>query len=92
MVLKMEARPPSEKNKGRKENKMTYVVQREMNHVLSHYFRSPRGVYEYLSDYYSHDTAANAEGWCELASVGEVYEGSEFNGKFEESFTISVKE
>lgn len=71
---------------------MTYVVQREMNHGVSHYFRSPRGVYEFLSDYYSHDTASKAEGWCELASVGEEYEDSEFNGKFEEGFTISVKE
>lgn len=71
---------------------MTYVLQREVSSNLKHYFRSPRGVYEYLSDYYSHDTAAKAEGWCELASVGEEYEDSEFNGKFEEGFTISVKE
>lgn len=71
---------------------MTYVVTREMQSRFPYYCQVPRKVYDYLSDYYSHDTAAKAEGWCELASVGGKYEDSEFNGKFEEGFTISVKE
>lgn len=26
----------------------------------------------------NHDKAANAQGWCELASVGEIFEDDEF--------------
>ena len=44
----------------------------------SHYFYDSRSVYDYLIDYFDHDTAANAEGWTELASVGEWYEEDGF--------------
>lgn len=71
---------------------MTYVLQLEGNTVLKHYFRSPRGVYEFLYEHYDHDTSASAEGWCELASIGEEYEGSGlFNGALERCFTICVQ-
>ena len=90
MIDRKLARLPK-KNKGRKENKMTYAVRFETD-LVNHYFPTPRSVYYHLiQHFFNHDTAANAEGWCELASVGEEYEDSDFNGEFEESFNISVR-
>jgi hypothetical protein len=37
-----------------------------------------REVYDCLIDRFEHDIAANAEGWVELACVGEWYEEDEF--------------
>lgn len=44
----------------------------------SHYFYDSRSVYDFLIDYFNHDAAAEAEGWTELASVGEWYETDDF--------------
>lgn len=44
----------------------------------SHYFYDSRSVYDFLIDYFNHDTAAEAEGWTELAGVGEWYEADGF--------------
>ena len=44
----------------------------------SSYFHDSRSVYDLLIDYFDHDTAANAEGWTELACVGDWYEDDEF--------------
>ena len=44
----------------------------------SSYFYDSRSVYDLLIDYFDHDTAANAEGWTELACVGDLYEDDEF--------------
>ena len=44
----------------------------------SHYFYDSRSVYDFLIDYFDHDTSANAEGWVELACVGEWYEDDGF--------------
>ena len=39
---------------------------------------SPHDVYHLLmSRGYDHEEAASAEGWCELAAVGETYEHGE---------------
>lgn len=35
-------------------------------------------VYDYLVDRFGHNVAANAEGWVELACIGEWYEDDEF--------------
>lgn len=69
---------------------MKYALQFETSVSVKHYFRSPREVYDFLSEFYSHEICANAEGWCELASVGEEYEDSK--GKFDVGFTILVEE
>jgi hypothetical protein len=37
-----------------------------------------REIYDSLVDRFGHDVAASAEGWTELASVGEWYEEDEF--------------
>ena len=44
----------------------------------SSYFYDSRSVYDLLIDYFDHMTAANAEGWTELAYAGELYEENEF--------------
>ena len=44
----------------------------------SSYFYDSRSVYDLLIDYFDHQTAANAEGWTELACVGDMYEADEF--------------
>lgn len=44
----------------------------------SHYFYDSRSVYDLLIDHFDHDTAAKAEGWTELACVGEWYEEDGF--------------
>lgn len=44
----------------------------------SHYFYDSRSVYDFLIDYFNHDTAASAESWTELACVGEWYETDDF--------------
>ena len=44
----------------------------------SSYFADSRSVYDCLIDYFDHDTAAEAEGWTEMACVGEIYEEDEF--------------
>lgn len=41
-------------------------------------FKTPEDVYENIVDEVGHDEAANVQGWCELASIGEVYEGEHF--------------
>lgn len=54
---------------------------------------SPRGVYYHLTDIgFSHDIAANAEGWCELSSVGESYFDEEYNDTICSCFYIEVIE
>lgn len=40
----------------------------------SYYFRDSGSVYDFLSDIFSHEIAAEAESWTELASVGDFYE------------------
>ena len=37
-----------------------------------------RAVYDSLIDRFDHDTAAEAEGWTEMACVGEWYDEDEF--------------
>lgn len=44
----------------------------------SHCFYDSRSVYDFLIDHFDHDTAAEAEGWTELACVGEWYEEDDF--------------
>ena len=47
-------------------------------------YKKPEEVYDDLVDIIGHDEAANVEGWCELASIGEEYNG--------ENFTVYVYE
>lgn len=44
----------------------------------SHYFFDSGSVYDFLIDNFEHDIAAEAESWTELASVGDLYEGADF--------------
>ena len=44
----------------------------------SGYFADSRSVYDRLIDDFDHDTAAEAEGWTEMACIGEIYEEDEF--------------
>lgn len=44
----------------------------------SHYFYDSRSVYDFLIDHFDHDTSAEAEGWTELACVGDWYEEDDF--------------
>ena len=44
----------------------------------SYYYRNSRAVYDKLESYVGHYEAAEAEGWTEMACVGEVYEQDEF--------------
>lgn len=44
----------------------------------SSYFYDSRSVYDLLIDYFQYDIAADAEGWTEVACVGEIYEADEF--------------
>lgn len=44
----------------------------------SSYFYDSRSVYDLLIAYFPHDVAAAAEGWTELACVGELYEADDF--------------
>lgn len=44
----------------------------------SGYLADSRSVYDHLIDDFDHDTAAEAEGWTEMACVGEIYEEDEF--------------
>lgn len=44
----------------------------------SHYYGNSRAVYDKLESYVGHDEAAEAEGWTEMACVGQVYEQDEF--------------
>lgn len=39
---------------------------------------SHTSVYYALVELFGHETAASAEGWCELASIGEHYEDNGF--------------
>lgn len=48
------------------------------NSSESHYFYDSRSVYDFLIDHFDDDTAASAESWTELASVGEWYEDDGF--------------
>jgi hypothetical protein len=41
-------------------------------------FYDSRSVYDRLIDDFEHDIAADAEGWTELACVGEWYETDDF--------------
>ena len=45
---------------------------------ISHHFYDSRSVYDFLIDYFNHNTAMEAESWTELASVGEWYETDDF--------------
>lgn len=45
---------------------------------VSYYLYDSKSVYEHLVEHVGHDRAANAEGWTELASVGEWYEEDDF--------------
>ena len=42
------------------------------------YFRDSRSVYNRLIDDFEHNIAADAEGWTEVACVGELYEADDF--------------
>ena len=42
------------------------------------YFADSRSVYDRLIDNFDHNTAAEAEGWTEMACVGERYEDDDF--------------
>lgn len=44
----------------------------------SHCFYDSRSVYDFLIDYFDHNTAMEAESWSEVASIGEEYEHEEF--------------
>ena len=44
----------------------------------SHCFTDSRSVYDFLIDYFDHETAANAESWTEFATVGSFYENEYF--------------
>ena len=44
----------------------------------SGYFADSRSIYDRLIDDFAHDIAAEAEGWAEMACVGDVYEEDEF--------------
>jgi hypothetical protein len=44
----------------------------------SHYFYDSQSVYDCLIDRFDHNTAAEAESWTELASVGDWYEADDF--------------
>ncbi len=44
----------------------------------SYYYGKSRDVYDKLEPYVGHYEAAEAEGWTEMACVGEVYEQDEF--------------
>lgn len=44
----------------------------------SYYYRNSRAVYDKLEEYVGHYEAAEAEGWTEMACVGEIYEQDEF--------------
>lgn len=41
-------------------------------------YKTQREVYEDLEETVGHDEAANVEGWCEIASIGEIYEGNHY--------------
>lgn len=62
--------------KGRMREMIIYRVEENWGSGGCGYiYETPREVYEALVDDYGHDEAANIEGWCELASVGEEYNG-----------------
>lgn len=44
----------------------------------SHYFADSGSVYDFLIDNFEHNITAEAESWTELASVGDFYEGADF--------------
>lgn len=44
----------------------------------SHCFADSGSVYDFLIDLFDHEVAAEAESWTELASVGDFYEGADF--------------
>ena len=44
----------------------------------SYYYRNSRAVYDKLEEYVGHYDAVEAEGWTEMACVGEMYEQDEF--------------
>ena len=48
------------------------------NSSKRHWFYDSRSVYDFLIDHFDGDTAASAESWTELASVGERYENEGF--------------
>lgn len=50
----------------------------EVQSSASHYFADSGSVYDFLIDNFEHDIAAAAEGWTEFASVGDLYEGADF--------------
>ena len=50
----------------------------EIKTSSSHYFADSGSVYDFLIDNFEHDIAAAAEGWTEFASVGDFYEGADF--------------
>ena len=44
----------------------------------SGYFSDSRSVYDRLIDDFDHNPAAEAEGWTDMACIGEIYEEDEF--------------
>lgn len=44
----------------------------------SYCYRNSRAVYDKLEPYVGHYEAAEAEGWTEMACVGQIYEQDEF--------------
>jgi hypothetical protein len=44
----------------------------------SYYYGNSRDVYDKLEPYVGHYEAAEAEGWTEMACIGEIYEQDEF--------------
>jgi len=59
-------------------NEMIYKDNTEVEYSGSHYFADSQSVYDLLIDYFDCDTAADAESWTELASVGDFYENDDF--------------
>lgn len=61
--------------------------------IISHTYSDPYDIYFSVSDYYNnlpedekHYIAAEAQGWCELAAVGDRYEADDFVIEVEEDW------
>lgn len=50
----------------------------EVETSKGHCFADSGSVYDFLIDNFDHETAADAEGWTELATVGDFYENAYF--------------
>ena len=65
----------------------------EIKTSSSYYFVDSGSVYDFLIDHFDHKTAAEAESWTELASVGDFYESEYFEDFHKgECFEIEMME